>query len=108
VTGDFGVYTRRAFHTLPWRSYIETSVRSRWNDTHSAGDVVRIQPNYISFCSIEAVEDIYGYSTKCNKGEFYKVVLKPQGVPPSIATELYIIAHPFQSLKAETKYVTLI
>ena len=69
------------------------------------GDVVRIQPNSISFCTIEAVEDIYGHSTKCGKGELYKVVLTPAGVPPSIATELYL-AYQFQRLNIETKHVT--
>jgi hypothetical protein len=108
VTGDFGVYITPEFHTLLWHSYTKSSVNSRWNDTHSTGDAVRIQPNYISFCSVEAVEDIYGYSTKCNKGEFYKVVLTPQGVPPSIATEVYITCKPFEILRIETKHVTAI
>jgi len=52
--------------------------------------VIRIQPNHISFCSIEAIEDIYGHATKCAKGELYKAVLKPQETAPSIATETYM------------------
>ncbi len=43
----------------------------------SAGDVVRIQPNHISFSSIHAFQDIYGQSTKASKDVFYSVGSKP-------------------------------
>jgi hypothetical protein len=54
------------------------------------GDVVRIAPNHISFASTQALEEIYGYSTKCNKSEFYSNVARKSDMPPSIFSERFI------------------
>jgi hypothetical protein len=48
---------------------------------------VRFQPNHISFASLQALEDIYGYNTKSNKAEFYSNVAKKSDMPPSIFSE---------------------
>lgn len=55
----------------------------------SLGDVIRIQPNYIVFNNINAIDDIYGYNTKTNKGELYNSVLQANNYPPSIVSEMY-------------------
>ena len=55
------------------------------------GDVIRIQPNHISFNNINAIDDIYGHNTKTNKGETYTAALQTSKYPPSIISELYII-----------------
>ena len=64
------------------------------------GDVIRIQPNHVVFNNAEALEDIYGRNTKCNKGDVYKKALNYS--PPSVATETYI---PSVLLMAVTKLV---
>jgi hypothetical protein len=51
--------------------------------------VIRIQPNHIVFNNVNAIEDIYGYNTKTNKGELYNLVLQPNKYPPSIVSETY-------------------
>jgi len=48
---------------------------------------MRLQPNHISFRTMDALDDIYGHNSKCNKGEMYVRLLTPPGVPPSVATE---------------------
>jgi hypothetical protein len=44
------------------------SWRLEWIDT---GDVIRIQPNHISFNTVHAIEDIHGARTKIRKSEPY-------------------------------------
>jgi len=36
-----------------------------------SGDVIRIQPNHLSFGSVEAIEDIHGAKSKLSKLEPY-------------------------------------
>jgi hypothetical protein len=40
------------------------------------GDVVRIQPDHISFSSLEAFEIIHGIRTKTRKGDLYRDVMR--------------------------------
>lgn len=49
-----------------------------------AGDIVRIQPNHISFNSLAAVEDIHGVRTKALKTEAYSNVMKAPIFPASL------------------------
>jgi hypothetical protein len=51
------------------------------------GDVVRLQPNHISFRTVHAIEDIHGSRTKAMKGEFYANVVRPPGNPANILDE---------------------
>jgi hypothetical protein len=57
------------------------------------GDVVRIQPNHISFNDLKAHDDIYGNRTKTNKGDMYSTTSgTPQkGVRLSLVTEVYAL-----------------
>jgi hypothetical protein len=45
------------------------------------GNVVRIQPNHLSFSSLKAIEDIHSVKAKAKKGAFYKDVIR--GPPKS-------------------------
>jgi hypothetical protein len=54
------------------------------------GDMVRIQPNHISFNSIQAIEDIHGTKTKVHKGRFYKDVGGLPELPPNIVSATYV------------------
>jgi len=54
------------------------------------GDIVRIQPNHISFRCIEAVPDIHGSKTGVRKGDFYSYVLRQPPTPPNLLSETYI------------------
>jgi hypothetical protein len=49
-----------------------------------AGDVIRLQPNHISFRTVDAIEDIHGSRTKAKKGEIYENVVRPPGKPANI------------------------
>lgn len=51
---------------------------------HFTGDVVRIQPNHISFKSLKAVVDIHSTHTKARKGMFYDAVLRLPNLPANI------------------------
>lgn len=52
-----------------------------------AGDVIRIQPNYLSFSSLRAIEDIYGTNTEASKSDLYSTFGNENGFRPSIAME---------------------
>ena len=55
------------------------------------GDIVRIQPNHISFNSLEAIEAIHGVHTKARKGEVYSHVMRlEKDSPLTIFSETYI------------------
>ena len=43
------------------------------------GDVVRIQPNHLSFTSAQAIQDIHGFKGKSVKGELYENLYRPTG-----------------------------
>ena len=43
------------------------------------GDVIRIQPNHLSFTSVEAMRDIHGYKSKAMKGSIYNNLFQPPG-----------------------------
>ena len=43
------------------------------------GDVVRIQPNHLSFTSFKAIQDIHGFKGKSVKGELYDNLFRPPG-----------------------------
>jgi hypothetical protein len=51
------------------------------------GDVVRIQPNHVSFTNLTALNDIYGHNTKSNKSELYQDVIKNSATPASVFSE---------------------
>lgn len=51
--------------------------------------MVRIQPNHIAFGTIDALDDIYGHSTKSNKGESYQITIQKSKYPRSIVQELF-------------------
>jgi len=48
----------------------------------NSGDIVRLQPNHISFSSLEAVEAIHGVRTKTRKGEVYETVMRHTPTAP--------------------------
>lgn len=52
--------------------------------SHTAGEVVRVQPNHISFNNTRAFQDIYGQSTKAKKNNFYSI----GGKPTSLLSEM--------------------
>jgi hypothetical protein len=56
------------------------------------GDVIRIQPNHISFNNVDAIEDIHGARSKLSKLEPYKTVYGSQTGVESIftATSVFI------------------
>jgi len=54
------------------------------------GDVVRIQPNHISFNTLEAVHALHNIRTKVVKSEVYKNVMPiGPGAPQSLFSETY-------------------
>jgi len=54
------------------------------------GDVVRIQPNHISFNSLAAIDAIHGVHTPTRKGELYTYVMRlQQGSPLTLFSETY-------------------
>lgn len=55
------------------------------------GDVVRIQPNHISFTTIEAMKDIHGFKAIPAKGDVYRNLLQPPGttVGENLLTSTY-------------------
>lgn len=55
----------------------------------TTGDVVRIQPNHISFNSVKALEDIYGSRSTTLKGPFYDHVLRPSNFPTHLVNVMY-------------------
>ena len=54
------------------------------------GDVIRLQPNYLSFISLQAIEDIYGTNTEASKSDMYSTFGSENGFRPSIAMETYL------------------
>ena len=56
------------------------------------GPVVRIQPNHISFNTVNAVEDIHGTRTKARKGLMYEIT-----TPPGLTKGLLI--EPFTPMR---------
>jgi cytochrome P450 len=54
------------------------------------GDVVRIQPNHISFNSVAAYESIHGVRTTARKGEVYRKVMRTTPTSP-----LTLFAEPY-------------
>jgi len=53
---------------------------TRPSRTHlTTGNVVRIQPNHLSFTSVEAMRDIHGYKAKAAKGSIYNNLFQPPG-----------------------------
>jgi hypothetical protein len=52
----------------------------------NTGDIVRIQPNHISFNSLRGVEQINSSKSIIKKGAFYDYVLRPAGLPGSLLT----------------------
>jgi len=52
----------------------------------NTGDVVRIQPNHISFISLSAVEQLHSTKSRIKKGDFYYHVLRPGGMPGNLLT----------------------
>jgi len=61
-----------------------------------AGDVVRIQPNYLSFSSLQAIEDVYGTGTEATKSEMYSTLGRENGLRPSVAMETYLSLQSFK------------
>lgn len=57
------------------------------------GDVVRIQPNHISFGSLEAVEAIHGIRTASRKGDIYTYVMRHKAdIPYTLFSEMYFVS----------------
>jgi len=61
---------------------------SRQSQRLTAGPVVRIQPNHLSFSSSVAHNEIYGFKSKFGKGEFYTEILSEYG-KSSIVSAMY-------------------
>jgi hypothetical protein len=57
-----------------------------------AGDIIRFQPNHISFRNLKALEDIYGQNTRSDKGEFYSGVITEKPYPPSVGSETHVLS----------------
>jgi hypothetical protein len=55
------------------------------------GNVVRVQPNHISFINVEAIEDVHGFKATPVKGDTYDNLMKPP-VPGARHT---ILSTPF-------------
>jgi hypothetical protein len=51
------------------------------------GDVVRIQPNHLSFCAVGAIDDIHGTKSKCGKLEPYVSLFQGDSGPNLFNTE---------------------
>jgi hypothetical protein len=54
------------------------------------GDIVRIQPNHISFRSVKALEDIHGNHGLTKKGDLYLYLFRAPGSPESLTNIMYI------------------
>jgi len=55
------------------------------------GDVVRIQPNHISFNSLSAMDAIHGVHTQAEKGELYNYVMRlHRDSPLTMFSETYL------------------
>lgn len=55
------------------------------------GDVVRIQPNHISFMSLEAMEDIHGTRSAVKKAPFYRQVLHRAKFPSNLVNVMFAL-----------------
>lgn len=77
--------------TIRVSSKAPSGIRSQslLNLLKTVGDIVRIQPNHLSFNSLRALEDIYGYSSKVNKAEFYRNLGLAQDTV-DVFTETYV------------------
>src|SRR5579859_3756904 len=94
LTGHSGEYPHSTNHTLIFVPFTQNSVSRTLSGTLVSrsslfvrmslilGDVVRVAPNHISFASVQALEEIYGYNTKCNKSDFYSQVTRNGNLPP--------------------------
>lgn len=89
--GGTGSYTRKAmrvqFCPISTQNWVKL-LRSL--GITILGDVVRIQPNHISFRSIDAVTQIHGIKSAAQKGEFYHSVIRPPDTPTNLLTESYL------------------
>jgi len=56
-----------------------------------SGDVVRIQPNHLSFSSLAAVDDIHGLRTPAGKASQYTQIMRirPKVGPENIFNTVY-------------------
>ena len=57
-----------------------------------SGDIVRIQPNHLSFSSLAAVDDIHGLRTPSGKASQYTQIMRinPKAGPENIFNTVYI------------------
>jgi len=89
--GGTGSYTKKAmrvqFCLIFTQNWVKLLLSLSLTDL---GDVVRIQPNHISFRSIDAVTEIHGIKSAAQKGEFYHSVIRPPDTPTNLLTESYL------------------
>lgn len=55
------------------------------------GDVIRIQPNHLSFNTIDAIEDVHGHRSKLHKLEPYKSVYGSKTGVESVFTAMFVV-----------------
>ena len=55
------------------------------------GDVVRIQPNHISFMSLTAMEEIHGTRSAAQKAPFYRQVLRRAKFPSNLVNVMFAL-----------------
>jgi hypothetical protein len=65
-----------------------TVLTHKWQ-VNTLGDVIRIQPNHLSFNTVAAIEDIHGPRSKLLKREPYITLFKSRTGTNNLLTEMY-------------------
>jgi hypothetical protein len=52
------------------------------------GDVVRIQPNHLSFTNPDAIRDIHGFKAVAKRGALYRNLMQPPSSAPEVRENL--------------------
>jgi hypothetical protein len=82
-TGRYGGHTEKEMPIYKSKHCIDNTVSLESNSAN-LGDIVRIQPNHLSFSSLEAVEDIHGVRSKAMKSDAYTNIMKSPSLPANI------------------------
>ena len=75
-------------------------------DSLDAGDVVRIQPNHLSFTNIEALHDIYGIKAKAVKGDMYMNIFQLTGasVGQNLFSSMFVVLLELNLTRRDRQY----
>ena len=68
----------------------------RSSQVDCVGDIVRIQPNHLSFRSLKAVEDIYSARSPARKGAVYLYLFRAPTSPSNLFVTTYILKKPLR------------